>query len=228
MEQGEKTINIGVYIKGLIEGGEDDFYGIIQHIYELEYNSSSSPKRVVVFYCDWFDPSRRGTIVDLKYGMVEIQMDKRYLPFDPFILASNVRQVYYVPYPTSRKDKQGWCVAIKTKPRGRIKAIDMEDDVPYQIDEVSHLNEVIEVEGISGFQHSQVGLVEVDELDQEFEGNDLEDDNEEEEFENYESEQDFDIEDNYFEVDSEEGELEENDFQENNEEEEFDDNDDDD
>jgi len=51
IEQGEKTINSGVYVKGLTEGGHDDFYGIIEHIYELEYNSSSSPKKVVVFYC---------------------------------------------------------------------------------------------------------------------------------------------------------------------------------
>jgi len=48
------------------------------------------------------------------------------------------------------------------------------------------------------------------------------------EFENCESEQDFDIEDNYFEVNSKKGEIEENNCQEDNEEEEFDDDDDDD
>jgi len=36
MEQEEKNHKC-VYVKGLKEGGEDDFYGIIQHIYELEY-----------------------------------------------------------------------------------------------------------------------------------------------------------------------------------------------
>ena len=39
------TYNSGVYVKGLIGGGEDDFYGIIQYIYELEYNTSSSVKK---------------------------------------------------------------------------------------------------------------------------------------------------------------------------------------
>jgi len=48
---------------------------------------------VVVFYCNWLDPSHRGTIVDPKYGIVDIHMEKRYLPFDPFIIANNVRQV---------------------------------------------------------------------------------------------------------------------------------------
>jgi len=238
----EKKINNGVYVKELIEGGEDDFYGIIQHIYELEYNTSSSSKKVVVFYYDWFDPSRRGTIVDRKYGTVDICMDKRYLPFDPFILASNVRQVYYVSYPTSRKDKQGWCVAIKTKPRGRIEAHDIEDDIPYQIDEISRVNEVIEVERVLGFQHSQVDVEEVDEEDEEFEGNDVEDDNEAQEFGNYDLEEDIEghgFEDNDFEEDSEEeveddhfeedssedGKLEENDSQEDNEQGGFDDDD---
>jgi len=47
--KGEKTINSGVHVKGLIEGGEDNFYGIIHKIYELEYNISNKPKKVVLF-----------------------------------------------------------------------------------------------------------------------------------------------------------------------------------
>ena len=90
--------------------------------------------------------------MDPKYGVVDIHIEKRYLPLDPFNLAHNVRQVYYVPYLSSRKNKKGWCVAIKTKPRSHIESLDMEDDVPYQIDEMAHVNEVIEV-SISGFQH---------------------------------------------------------------------------
>ena len=71
---------------------------------------------MVIFYCHWFDPSYRGTIGDPKYIIANIHIEKRYLLFDQFILARNVRQVYYVPYLTSRKDKQGWCVVIKIKP----------------------------------------------------------------------------------------------------------------
>ncbi|XP_017428832.2 uncharacterized protein LOC108336898 [Vigna angularis] len=148
--KGKKTTNCGVFVKGLTEGGYDDFYGIIQKIYELEYNTSTTPKRVVLFYCQWFDPSRSGTRVDPRYNIVEIQMTSRYRPFDPFILALNVRQVYYVSYPAFRNiDKRGWCVAIQTKPRGRIKSNDDEDDIPFQVDEMTHGNEIIEVEGVS-------------------------------------------------------------------------------
>jgi len=92
----------------------------------------------------------RGTRVDSKYGTVKIRMDKSYNLFDPFISAHNVRQVYYVPYPATRRDKRGWCVAIKTKSRGYIESDHVQDDVPYQVEEMSHVNEVIEVESISG------------------------------------------------------------------------------
>jgi len=125
---------------------------VIQHIYKVEYNSSTSHKKVILFYCDWFDPSRRGTRVDSNYGIVDIRMDRRYVPFDPFIIAHNVRQVYYIPYPESCTDKRGWCVAINTKPKGRIDYDDVEVEVSYQVDEMSHVNEVIEVEPVSGLQ----------------------------------------------------------------------------
>ncbi|CAK8574835.1 unnamed protein product [Lathyrus sativus] len=53
--QGKKTINSGVYVKGITEGGEDDFYGVIKHIFELEYHELSH--KVALFYCQWFDPN---------------------------------------------------------------------------------------------------------------------------------------------------------------------------
>ena len=194
--EGKKTMNSGVYVKGLTEGGEDDFYGVIQHIYELEYNTTSHFKRVVLFYCAWFDPTSRGTRIDPKYGTVDIRMDKRYNRFDPFIIAHNVRQVYYVPYPPTRRDKRGWCVAIKTKPRGSIESDNVADDVPYQVEEMSHVNEVIEVESICGLQDLGGGVEEVDAanlLPIQEESNNFEEDNEgelEDDFEVYNSEED--------------------------------------
>jgi len=41
-----KTINSGVYIRGHTKVGEEGLYGIIQHIYGLECNTSSSGKKV--------------------------------------------------------------------------------------------------------------------------------------------------------------------------------------
>ena len=111
-----------MYVKGLIKGGYDYFYGIIHKIYEFEYNTSTSPKKVVLFYCKWFDPSTNGTRLYPRYNTVELEINLRYRPFDPFILANNIRQVFYVPYLAFRNiNKCGWCVAIQTKPRGRIE-----------------------------------------------------------------------------------------------------------
>jgi len=160
--EGKKMINRMVHVKGLTEGTPDDFYGVIQHIYELEYNTTSYPKQVVLFYCHWFDPTSRGTRVDPKYDIMEIRTDRSYNLFEPFISEHNVRQVYYVPYPETRRDKNGWCVAIKTKPRGYIESDHVQDDVPYQFEEISHANKVIEVESISGLQDLRDGVEEVD------------------------------------------------------------------
>jgi len=76
-------------------------YKVIQHTCELEYNTSSLPKRVILFYCHWFDPKCTGARVNPKYGDVDFHMHRRYEPFDLFIITHNVKQVYYVSYPTS-------------------------------------------------------------------------------------------------------------------------------
>jgi len=193
--KGKKTINCGVYVKGITEGGYDDFYGIIHKIFELEYNSCTSPKKVVVFYCEWFDPSRDGTRVNPRYNIVELEMSKRYRPFDPFILANNVRQVYYVPYPAFRSiDKSGWCVAIQTKPRGRIESNEVEEDIPYQVDEMSHAHEIIDVESVSTL-HDFDGAPE--ELEGEIQEEDGEEEEEEEEDEEDEDDQEEEEEEDY-------------------------------
>ncbi|KAK2429708.1 hypothetical protein QL285_028127 [Trifolium repens] len=161
--EGKKTINSGVYVKGVTEGGEDDFYGVIKHIYELSYNYVDCKNSVVLFYCDWFDPSTRGTKINKRYNTVDIRMDRRYKKFDPFIMAHNVRQVYYVPYPSTQPRKRGWSVAITTKPRGRIENDEIVDDeVAYQNDEISNVTEVIELEEVIGLLDSQVDGQEVD------------------------------------------------------------------
>lgn len=46
---GKKTINSGVVVQG---EGTSDFYGVIKHIYELQYNTTTYPKKVVLFYCN--------------------------------------------------------------------------------------------------------------------------------------------------------------------------------
>ena len=79
---------------------------------------------------------------------MEIRMDKSYNLVDLFVSAHNVRQVYYVSYPTTRRDKCGWCVAIKTKRRDYIESNHVQDDVSYQVEEMSYLKFVITFVGV--------------------------------------------------------------------------------
>ncbi|XP_045797718.1 uncharacterized protein LOC123891892 [Trifolium pratense] len=76
--EGKTTVNSGVCMKGVTENGEGDFYGVIENIFEIEYNYLDYKKTVVLFYCKWFDPSNRGTRYDSKTNTVEIKMNKHY------------------------------------------------------------------------------------------------------------------------------------------------------
>ena len=104
-----------------------------KEIVELEY-AGEPIKRVVLFKCEWFDPTRpTGTRKHNQYNIIEINHTKRYRGFDPFIIAQNARQVYFLPYPG--KCNKSWRVVIKTKPRGRIETDEVDDEEAYQIDD---------------------------------------------------------------------------------------------
>ena len=160
--EGKKTINNGVFVKGVTNGGEDDFYGFVKHIYELVYNYLDSENKVFLFYCEWYDSCSGSRKIDKTYGTVEIRMDRRYKEYDPFIMSHIVRQVYYVPYPSIVPRKRGWCVVIKTKPLGHIETGDLVEDVAYQVDEVEQINDVIAVEQIISLSDAMVEGHQVD------------------------------------------------------------------
>jgi len=51
------TANYGVCVRGgQYDTMENDYYGLLVDIVELEYTGSPT-KKVVLFKCDWFDPS---------------------------------------------------------------------------------------------------------------------------------------------------------------------------
>ncbi|CAK8534719.1 unnamed protein product [Lathyrus sativus] len=90
-------------------------------------------------------------------------MDTKYKEYNPFIMAHNVRQVYYIPYLSIQPSKRGWCVLIKSNPVGYIKFDGvMEDGVAYQDDEISPVNEVIEIEEITSLGDTVVVGQQVD------------------------------------------------------------------
>jgi len=75
----------------------DYFCGVINKIHELLYNSSNYPhKKIICFFYGLICLKRYKNYS--KYIIIYIQMSSRYQSFDPFILAHNVKQVYYVSY----------------------------------------------------------------------------------------------------------------------------------
>ncbi|XP_020965106.1 uncharacterized protein LOC107614363 isoform X1 [Arachis ipaensis] len=138
--KGKKTDNTGVFVKGDIGSGESDWFGVLEDILELEYTGSDY-NRVVLFKCQWYDPSRpNGTRIHNDYKITEVNHSKRYRHYDHLIVAQKAKQVYFLPYPGNCKSM--WRVVVNTKPRGRIEINHVhveedgeENDVAYQADE---------------------------------------------------------------------------------------------
>ena len=87
----------------------------------MNWSTPSEPvKEVVLFAYEWYNPTHPGrTHQHNHYKIIEINHTKKYEKFDPFIIAQNARQVYYLSYP--RRCKSNWRVVIKCKPRGRVQ-----------------------------------------------------------------------------------------------------------
>ncbi|XP_056697488.1 rRNA-processing protein EFG1-like [Spinacia oleracea] len=110
-----KTQNSGVIVKGDAESGEKDFFGVLKEVIELEYdapNSGDTKPIVVLFRCVWFDVYRRGIKRD-KFGGVSLNFKKFLGTNEPFAMASQVGQVYYV----RAHNEPDWRIVIKTVPR---------------------------------------------------------------------------------------------------------------
>lgn len=134
---------------------ETDYYDILDEVIEVEYPSGG---RVLVFKYTWFE-NVHGVKVN-KNKLVDIKPKSRLQIYDPFVLASQVEQVYYTPYLDMKRDTKDWWPVIKTKPRGIYEVIEylsevvndenMEVDQFFQIDErFDYTNEVINNECIN-------------------------------------------------------------------------------
>ncbi|KAG6499767.1 hypothetical protein ZIOFF_039559 [Zingiber officinale] len=70
--------------------GDVDYYGAIIEIIELNYWSKS---KVVLFYCEWYQVEKDD------YGLPYVNMKKLCSLNDPYVMPSQVHQVFYVPDP---------------------------------------------------------------------------------------------------------------------------------
>ena len=87
---------------------KDTYYGYIEEIWELNYGPSF---KVPLFRCKWVKLTGGGVDIDQKYGMTIVDLNNLAYMDEPFILANDVAQVFYVKDMASkpkrkRKDKQ--------------------------------------------------------------------------------------------------------------------------
>ncbi|CAN1820113.1 hypothetical protein LINPERHAP1_LOCUS28970 [Linum perenne] len=119
MERKRKTQNSGVMITATTQSyastrdrnpvySDIIYYGVIQEIFEMEYWIN---RKIVLFKCDWVSTSR-GVKQD-DFGFTLVNFSRRMSENEPFILATQAQQVFYVA-DTMDND---WKVVIKTTPR---------------------------------------------------------------------------------------------------------------
>jgi hypothetical protein len=118
------------------QGHETKYYGIIKNIIEYSFARNKNLK-TIFFNSDWFDHNH-GTREN-QFGMVEVKHADRLYGSDPFILAHQVEQVYYMLYPFEKLSL--WWVVYKVNPR-----------------------EWLHIPGDSGYHENQVEAGEVDEV----------------------------------------------------------------
>nr|GEY43959.1 hypothetical protein [Tanacetum cinerariifolium] len=177
---GQKTSNTDL----CIVGEEGDYYGQLNDVIELEYMNCS---KVVLFKFEWFDPVKhRGWKIHNEFGLVDINHKKKLRNYDPFIMAHQAQQVYFISYPSMRRDKNDRWAVCRTKARSIIVAPTQPIDSAYQEDgatlpflvtendEVEKLHDdegdmkVVEVQHLQDHESEEVeDLIEEEESDEE-------------------------------------------------------------
>jgi hypothetical protein len=99
--------NSGVRIDATNNNGQKDtYYGYIEEIWELDYGPSF---KVPLFRCRWVKLDGVGVKVDQLYGMTTVDLNNIGYRDEPFVLANDVAQVFYVKdmssKPKNRKHK---------------------------------------------------------------------------------------------------------------------------
>ncbi|XP_058009289.1 uncharacterized protein LOC131183161 [Hevea brasiliensis] len=101
------------------------FYGYIVNGYRFHTKYHDQGRRVVLFRCNWWDvyDRVRGVKID-EYGGVSVNCKRTLKTNEPFILANQASQVFYVP----DNIHKGWHCVIKAHPRDSYD-IPLEEDI---------------------------------------------------------------------------------------------------
>lgn len=96
-----KTQNSGVTLEAMTQNLEKSvtYYGAIKDIIELDYYGHF---KYVLFRCDWFVTEKD------KYGLTCVYSNKKCEKNDPFVLASQVQQCFFIKDPLKKNRHYVW------------------------------------------------------------------------------------------------------------------------
>lgn len=147
-----------------------DYYGRLSEIIQIQY-SAIPIKRMVLFKCEWFDPTpNHGIRVHKDYKLVEINHKKKFNKYEPFVLAAQATQVYYVPFSSRRRDKVDWWAVCKVKPRSIIDA--PMQDLALQEDEIEQHGIDIDLDASGPLNDVNGVFIDVDDEDNDVDAED--------------------------------------------------------
>ncbi|KAL6323849.1 hypothetical protein AAG906_005845 [Vitis piasezkii] len=109
--------------------GHVSYYGVLTDVIELHYLGGN---RVILFKCDWWDVinSGRGIKKD-EYGFTCLNFERTICTDEPFVLASQAKQVFYV----QNSNEENWHTVVEIQTRGVYdmnQKVSTNDPEPYQ------------------------------------------------------------------------------------------------
>ncbi|WVZ80446.1 hypothetical protein U9M48_027919 [Paspalum notatum var. saurae] len=101
-DQKSTNQNSGVRIDAIDTTGQTDkYYGYIEEIWELDYGPF-----VPLFRCQWVKLTAGGVMIDPNYGMTAVDLNNTAYTDEPFVLAADVTQVFYVKDMSTKPQKK--------------------------------------------------------------------------------------------------------------------------
>ena len=100
--------------------GHVSYYGVLTNIVELHYLSGN---RVILFKCNWWDVINIGKgIKKDEYGFTCLNFERTKCTDEPFVLASQTKQVFYV----QNSNEENWHTVVEIQTR---EVYDMNQEV---------------------------------------------------------------------------------------------------
>lgn len=121
----------GVSTVGVHNGEDIIFYGTLLEVMELLYKFD---RKVLVFRCKWFNSDPNSNLVVGDHNLTSINTTSNWYAGDPYILASQARQVFYLP---DLRRGPNWRIVQKVPSRTMFDVLEKDDvdDENFDVDD---------------------------------------------------------------------------------------------